>query len=94
MKTVLKFLSVVVLSLACGVAFAQDAANSSPVIGSIFSKVPGWVVPSVLGLYEILVRIIPTAKNWSILSAAIKLIQFILPNNSSVMQTKNPNTHE
>jgi hypothetical protein len=94
MKKVFAFVLTVLGSLFCVCLYAQDSTAATPLIGSIFTKVPSWVWPSVLGLYEVLVRVVPTAKNWSILSFVIKMIQFILPNKSTVMQAKNPNTHE
>lgn len=38
------------------------------------------VISAILGIYELLVRLIPTAQNWSVLGMVIKLIQLIFPN--------------
>ena len=68
--------------------FAQDSTSVSPSTGSF--SLPSWAGPVaavVYGIYEILIRYIPTAKNWSILGWVIKLIQTIIPNNNSQTPT-------
>ena len=39
-----------------------------------------WVAGLLLGLYELTVRFVPTVKDLSLLSYAMKLLQFIAPN--------------
>lgn len=41
------------------------------------------VIPFALAAYELLVRIKPTAKDWSILSLIMKLVNGAAPNKSS-----------
>lgn len=40
------------------------------------------LVPAILGAYEVLLRIKPTAKDWSLLNLAMKFINYALPNKS------------
>ena len=92
MKSIFTF----ILVLICGIAFAEtihvdsvitmvtDSASvdSTPVI-------PVWktiftfenVLIMVAGLYEIAVRVYPTARNYSALSVIYNIINLIIPNN-------------
>lgn len=75
--------------------FAQPVTDTLTAGGtsSFIDKIPAWVLPAVAGLYELLVRIIPTAKSWSILTLIIKIIKTVIPDNSTVAQTKTVTTH-
>ncbi len=44
-----------------------------------------------LGIYEVLARLIPTVKNWSILKVIVQVLEFLFPNiqkngNGTVME--------
>lgn len=69
------------------VIFAQSDSTSSGGIGGIVSKIPVWIPVVLTGLYELLVRVVPTAKSWSILSFVMNLINWILPNKSAATYT-------
>ena len=68
------------------VLFAQVDSTAHISGGGIFGflkKIPAWVVPGILGLYELIVRLVPTVKNYSVLSLIISIIQMIFPNKKS-----------
>ncbi len=62
-------------------AFAQDSTN---VGGSPLEGLPSWVYVAaavLLGIYEVIVRFIPTVNNYSIIGMIIKVIRTVFPNN-------------
>lgn len=67
-------------------AFSQDSTDTigggSSGSGFHLSATIVWVLGIILAIYEILVRKIPTLKNYSILGFIIGFIQKIIPNNS------------
>lgn len=92
MKYFLKvyFLSValaMVFCLAVSGAFAQIAADSTQAgygaLG-ILGKIPKWIPIAILSAYELIVRLVPTVKNYSILSFVIGLITTLVPNKQIV----------
>lgn len=46
------------------------------------------VFAAVLGIYEVLARLIPTVKNWSIVSAIMEILKKLLPNKKADPITK------
>jgi len=40
------------------------------------------ILALVAALYEVIIRVYPTSKDWSILSMIISLVSFIIPNKS------------
>lgn len=63
--------------------YAQDSAVVASGSGS---GLPSWVPlvgTIVLGIYELLVRYLPTVKNYSIVGLVIKIIQAVVPNNNA-----------
>lgn len=86
----------VIFSFAFFYSFGQDSSITVPTSGgalSFLSHVPLWVWGVIYGAYELLVRVIPTAKNWSLLSLIIKIVQAIAPNNSITLNGGS-GTHE
>jgi hypothetical protein len=75
------------LTLLCPTLFAQDSTGTG--VGGT-TTLPSWVplVASILlGVYELLARLIPTVKNISILGFVIKVIQAIIPNKNAAVPT-------
>lgn len=89
------FLTCILLITTTSLLFAQPITDTVVAGGSssFIDKIPAWVLPAVAGLYELLVRIIPTAKSWSILTGIITIIKKIIPDNSTVAVTKTTSTH-
>ncbi len=70
--------------------FAQGDAGVLP---DFVDKIPLWVKIAVPALYELLVRVVPTSKNWSILSMVMQLFNWIVPNKSTMkVEVKNTDT--
>lgn len=84
MKTVKQILTAI---LALALIVAPQYADLIPAKFQVYAYV-------VLAVYEILARVIPTAKNWSILSQFIKLVQMVFPNASTAPKAKKFNTHD
>lgn len=79
-------LTLATLFIICSV-FAQDS-TATGATGA--ATLPSWVplVGSLLlGVYELVVRLVPTVKNYSIIGWVIKIIQLIVPNNASADST-------
>lgn len=67
--------------------FAQD----STAVAAASPAIPSWGVPAagiVVGLYELIVRYIPTVKNYSIIGFIIKVIQTVVPNKNAVIPSQ------
>jgi hypothetical protein len=65
------------------IAKAQDSTVHLSIAGGI--TLPGWwkIALSILvGVYEIVVRYIPTVRNYSIIGWIIQIIQTLVPNKS------------
>jgi len=95
MKKASKALVGLVLSMAILILwFPACAQDSTAVVAPVASGLPDWVVPAggiLLGIYELLVRYVPTVGNYSLLSGVIKIIQLIVPNrNSAVPKQPHP----
>jgi hypothetical protein len=74
-KQILLFLAAT-LSIA---VFAQTTDQPKPDTTEII----GLVVPIVVAVYELVVRIVPTASNWSILTLIMKIIKGLVPNKKT-----------
>lgn len=75
--------ALVALFILPGQTFAGDTTSAATGTGS---SLPSWlplVSGIVVGVYELLIRYIPTVKNYSILGWVITLIQAVIPNNNS-----------
>lgn len=76
-----------------GFIFAQITTDSTSIAASTGETVIGWIKENYIWMlpmiYELLIRIIPTAKDWSI----TKLIQFIIDNILPPNRTKDGETH-
>jgi len=78
------FLLVALIMFIPFISFAQDSTATGGVSAGL--GLPSWfsiAAGIVLGLYELVIRYVPTSKNWSILGWVIKIIQMIVPNNNS-----------
>jgi len=82
MKKVLSVIVLVALSIA---ALAQDTTTTG---GGGFSLSPSilLILSLVVGLYEVIIRFIPTVGNYSIIGWIIALIQKVLPNKSTTKE--------
>lgn len=85
MKSFIKSLFVcsLLMIVLVGSLFAQD---STAVVAAATSALPSWVPlvgTIVLGVYELLVRYVPTVKNYSIIGLVIRIIQAVIPNNNA-----------
>lgn len=84
MKKLKFFLSFFCAFCVCSTLFAQDSAVAVVGGAPVF---PSWVyttlIPILVGVYELLIRYIPTVKNYSILGLVIKIIQTLIPNNNA-----------
>lgn len=81
MKKLFSFLfAFLLIGLFC---FSQDSTHTGTGGSSGLSPTLVWILSAVLAIYEVLARIIPTLKNYSIIGLIITLIQKILPNNST-----------
>ena len=74
-----------ILCLALTATFAQDTLGKVPPGGGGISD---WFkgnyvlfLSIVYGVYEVIVRLIPTVANWSFISRVMQLIHFLIPNN-------------
>jgi len=86
MKRLLSFLVLILIS---ATVFAQDSSGTST--GSAFQW-PSWATTAslvIVGIYELVARLVPTIKNYSIIGVIITIIQKIFP-NQSVTATKLP----
>jgi hypothetical protein len=83
MKNWKLFLLSIALCLSGYALFAQIAADSSKVgygpVG-ILGNLPPWALVVVCILYELIVRLVPTTKNMSVISNVSGLIDKIVPN--------------
>jgi hypothetical protein len=66
------------LCLICLSVIAQDSTAVNPVV-SVVGNHKNWIFAA-LGIYEIVARLVPTSKNWSILNGIFGLINYIIPN--------------
>lgn len=64
------------------VTLTQDSTIVLPKESSIWKEVFSFnnIIIVLVGLYEILIRIYPTAKDYSMLSTIYKILNFIVPN--------------
>jgi len=70
---------------------ATSAQDTTAAGAAASAGLPSWlplVGGIVVGIYELLARLIPTVKNYSILSAVISVIQAILPNKNAATPTQ------
>ena len=84
MKQLKYFLFSIVLCLCAAAGFAQVAADSSKVgygPAGIVGNLPKWALIVVGILYELIVRLVPTNKNYSILGNLAFLLNKAIPNN-------------
>jgi hypothetical protein len=77
------------LALIPFVALATDPSQIEPDPSGIWGV--GWsaILTTVIIIYEMFVRYIPTASNWSVLSLVIKVIRFLIPNRNKMGDTFN-----
>lgn len=84
------FIAFAVAAFVCPcLLYAQD--STSTIASGGVSGLPSWVytaVPIVVGVYELLIRYIPTSKSYSIIGLVISVIQKIVPNNNSSTPTQ------
>ena len=77
-----------ILCLCLTAAFAQDTLGKvSPGGEGITDWLKGNYVlflSIVYGVYEVIVRLIPTVANWSIISRVMQMIHFLIPNNKAI----------
>jgi hypothetical protein len=81
-----KFLAFILLFLIMAPLLMYGQTDTAKVVvssGGFLSKIPGWVYVALGAAYEIVVRVIPTTSNLSIIGLVIKLIQSVLPNKST-----------
>jgi hypothetical protein len=90
-KQTTKFLVILIgISIPFSLLAQTDTAQAVSSGAGFLSKVPTWI-PVVLGaLYEVIVRLVPTKSNWSVLGFVVRMIQGILPNNSSSQGVNHP----
>lgn len=101
MKALPKILFLSLLTLGCIFVFGQDSAiidstgtgtpgSGSGVLDSIIEKA-ALIIPAILGIYEIIARLIPTVKDVSLLNNIIKALQWIvdkiIPNKAKTEDT-------
>ena len=82
-KTTIKFiLFTLVGCLTAYIGYSQDttAVDSTMSTSIMDSNLMYYVLCALGAIYEVGVRVVPTLGNYSILSMAYKLIQFIIPN--------------
>jgi len=83
MRKIAKKTSALILLLLPIAIMAQTDSAAAQTGGGFFSKLPVWL-PIVAGAaYEILVRLVPTKNNWSVLGLVVNLLQTVFPNRSS-----------
>lgn len=78
-----KLINLFILVLITAAVFAQDSTGSG---GGGVSGLPSWVYVAAsiaIGIYEVVIRLIPTAANYSIIGIIISLLQKIVPNKST-----------
>lgn len=79
-----KFILFFILLLANVALFAQDSTGGGSGGGGFtLSPTIVLILSLLLGVYEVVIRLIPTVKNYSIIGWIIKLIQTVLPNKST-----------
>ena len=78
---ILLFLPVVILAQDSTVVDSTGGGGGGG--GLVLSPTLVLVGSIILGIYEVVVRYLPTAKNYSILGWLIKIIQVIVPNKPS-----------
>lgn len=79
-----KFILFFILLLANVALFAQDSTGGGSGGGGFtLSPTIVFILSLLLGVYEVVIRLIPTVKNYSIIGWIIKLIQTVLPNKST-----------
>ncbi len=64
-------------------SFAQDSTIVVPIGGGISTWVTehlGTVIVAILGIYELIARLVPTIKNYSIISFIVKILNQLVPN--------------
>jgi hypothetical protein len=74
------------LLFATALLFAQDSTVVVPISGGISDWISthlGLVITLVLSVYEILARVIPTIKNYSIISFIVKILNQLVPNQKT-----------
>jgi hypothetical protein len=91
MKTLPKIVLATLMMLGCCCVFAQDSTiidstgtggtgetgSGSGLLDTIIEKA-GIIIPVILGIYELLARLIPTIKDQSLVNNLIKGLQWIL----------------
>lgn len=81
-KTV--FLALVPFLLACKVTVASGGALSFvfPPLDTIFTSLPAFA-STVVAWFELAVRLVPTARNYSLVDFAFRLVKSLVPNAAS-----------
>lgn len=94
MKKFLKaFLLTFLLVSVFVLAFSQvDSTGTATGGASWFSKNYVIILSAILGIYELLARLIPTISNISIISLIMKVIAFLIPNNKKISPDPNKRT--
>lgn len=94
MKVLLTLLSV----LFATVLFGQDSASVTiPVSSGILDWVTnhlGTVITILLAVYEVAARLIPTIKNYSIISIVVSILNQLVPNKKAIPNSELTTKHK
>lgn len=85
----IKFLFAAVFTFVAFTVFAQDTTGIDTT--TVSNGTSNWlsanwgvVVAAALGIYEVLARLIPTIKNYSIVSLIVKVLNALVPNKKEI----------
>lgn len=82
-KAVLMGVFILMSFIALGQVDSTDSTGTGGIPGEFeLNPTVVLVLSAILGIYEVLARLIPTVKNYSILGWLIKLIQLLIPNRA------------
>lgn len=94
MKVLLTLLSVLFVT----VLFGQDSASVNiPISGGIADWITnhlGTVISVLLLVYEVLARVIPTIKNYSIISMVVSILNQLVPNKKAIPNSELTTKHK
>lgn len=76
-----KFIAAVNFFFVCASTYAQtDGTGTTVPISNWLTENWESIIAIVVGIYEIIVRYFPTAKNYSLLTIVMRIIQAFIPN--------------
>jgi hypothetical protein len=94
MKVLLTLLSVLFVT----VLFGQDSASVTiPISGGIADWIAnhlGTVITILLAVYEVAARLIPTIKNYSIISIVVSILNQLVPNKKAIPNSELTTKHK